>query len=608
MRTILLGLDSFDPRIFEHLLDQGKMQNLAEHVDLGGYSRLEVCSPPQTEVSWTSIATGLDPGGHGIFDFVHREPLTYAPYVSLLLTKKSIFGEQFLPPHNAKTIFTEVTEMGYPAIVMWWPAMFPARPGVPVATLPGLGTPDLSGKLGVGTFFSSEPEPKKKVRVTKLESNGRNRFAATLEGPQIKARSGARSVGLPLSLEIIDDAAAELVIDSKALHLRLGEWSPIFEVKFKAVFGFSIYAITQAILTELKGRVSLYLLPLQIHPMHSVWHYATPRSFVEHSWVQAGPFLTLGWPQDTNALEDGCINDDQFLRLCDSIFESRERVFNYHLERFQEGILAGIFDCLDRVQHMFLRDRIDIVHEWYIKLDRFVGRVKSAMKDLGLEKGRFLVLSDHGFQPFYYKAHLNYWLVEHGYLVLRDDAKSGEIGDIDWSKTRAYALGLNSVYLNISGREGRGIVELSKIEEHLFDLKTKLLDWKGPDGKAVISRVLLNHEAFSGPNVKLGPDLVIGYTPGYRASSETGLGKVPSLSMEVNADHWGADHCMDAPAVPGVIITNRNLQDFPAPSFRDIPFLAIGKHLSQSYIKPPSMSNLQGQKDLEERLKGLGYL
>jgi len=118
MRTVIVGFDSFDPVTFERLKDDGKMPNLSKFVDQGGYSRLEVCSPPQTEVSWTCIATGVDPGSHGIFDFVHRDPDTYIPYVSLLPTKNSALGEQYLPPYTTKTIFHEAAELGYPATAL----------------------------------------------------------------------------------------------------------------------------------------------------------------------------------------------------------------------------------------------------------------------------------------------------------------------------------------------------------------------------------------------------------------------------------------------------------------------------------------------------------
>ncbi len=608
MKTVILGFDSFDPTTFERLQRAGRMPNLSKFVDQGGYSRLEVCSPPQTEVSWTSIATGVDPGSHGIFDFVHRDPETYIPYVSILPTKVTALGEQYQPPYTTKTFFEEATSMGYPATVLWWPALFPARPEIPVATIPGLGAPDIRGQLGVGIYLTTHPEEKKKVRVVPLESAGGKKFTAIIEGPNVKSKEGMRPATLPVAIEVLDEKTAALTIDKQTIHLSLGEWTPIVELKFAAGFAFNIQAITQIILTEANDQVSVYFLPLQIHPLHSLWMYSTPSSLVKDSWKKTGPFLTLGWPQDTNALEDGCITDEQFIRLCESIFESRKKIYFRLLDNFKEGILAGIFDDLDRVQHMFLRTNQDVVDDWYARLDQFVGEVQARIDKLGLQKYRLLVLSDHGFRVWEQKVHVNRWLVDNGYMALLRETETPELDDVDWEKTRVYALGLNSVYLNIASREGKGVVKPEEIEPLLDEIKAKLLSWKTSDGKQIISRVLLKHEAFNGPYARLGPDLVLGYAPGFRASSETGLGKSASVSMEANEGHWGADHCIDSQMVPGVIFFNHDIKNMPGISFRDIPYLALGKHLDQSYIKPPSQTGSHGQKDLEERLKGLGYL
>lgn len=609
MRTIMLGFDSFDPLQFERLAAAGKMPNLGRMADLKGYSRLEVCSPPQTEVSWTSIATGVDPGSHGIFDFVHRDPLTYAPYVSILPTKQTIIGEQFLPPYTTRTFFEEAAEMGYPAMALWWPAMFPARPEIPVSTIPGLGTPDIRGQLGVGTYLTTELVEKKKTKVGLLAPAGKARFTGLLEGPFVKAKQGLSASTLPVTVEILDQNEVRLTIGRQELRLKPGQWSPIFELSFPAGFVFTLHAITQVIVTQTKDGLSLYFLPLQIHPLHSVSHYGTPSSFIKDTWKKSGPFLTLGWPQDTNALEDGCISDQQFLDLCGLIFESRKRVYFHHLDHFKEGVQAGIFDCLDRVQHMFLHDQGAVVDEWYGKLDEFVGQVQTRVQQLGLEKHRFLVLSDHGFRPFDYKVHLNRWLLDNGYLNVLTPPSASEPAKIAWDQTRAYAVGLNSLYLNVAGREGQGIVDAASLENLLEEIKTRLTGWIGPNGQPVVSRALFKHEVFSGPYTRLGPDIVVGYAPGYRASSETGLGKLTSeVVIEANQDHWNADHCIDAAKVPAVLFANRDLSEFPGLSFRDIPFLAIGKHLDKSFIKPPSKSGPEGQKDVEERLKGLGYL
>ena len=605
MKTLILGFDSFDPHIFEELAGKNQLPNLEKFSQQGGYSQLEVSSPPQTEVSWTSIATGVDPGGHGIFDFVHRDPATYQPYVSILPMRNSAVGDQFVPPYTARTFFEEAADMGYPSTALWWPAMFPARPSLPVNTLPGLGTPDIRGQLGVGMLFTTVEEKLKKTMVVKLTTTGKGCFAASLPGPQTQGRNGPQTIHIPISLEVLDQNSAKLTIDGHPVDLRLGAWSEIVEMRFKAGMLFNVYAITRFIAVSLQKEVCLYALPLQIHPLHSTWHYASSNSFAKKLWKDVGPYLTLGWPQDTTGLEDGCITDDQFLDLCQSIFERRIQILHYLMNDFREGVLASIFDDLDRVQHMFFHDRLDVVEDWYRRLDRFVGDI-SARVDQWSGKYRYLILSDHGFSDFRNKVHLNRWLLENGYLVTQNEGN--DLSDVDWSKTAAYAVGLNSLYLNIAGREGQGIVAADRIENLLTELKSKLLDWKDGDQTSVIQKIRLKHETYSGPYTRFGPDLVVGYAPGYRASAETGLGKVPTLTIERNTDHWGADHCMDASIVPGVIFANRDLQDFGSISFRDIPFLAIGKHLDPSNLKPPSQALGQGQKDLEDRLKGLGYL
>ena len=604
MKTLILGFDSFDPKVFEELAGKNQLPNFEKFIEQGGYSQLEVCSPPQTEVSWTSIATGADPGGHGIFDFVHRDPATYVPYVSILPMQKGALGEQFIPPYTAKTFFEEAAEMGYPATALWWPAMFPARPQIPVMTLPGLGTPDIRGQLGVGTLFSSEDETRKKTLVVKLDSVGKNRYKADLPGPQTKGREGPRTVMLPIEVDVLDQETACLTMDNQKIELRLGQWSDIIELRFKAGMLFNIHAITRFIAVSLKDVVRIYSLPLQIHPLHSTWHYSSSNSFARKLWKEVGPYLTLGWPQDTTGLEDVCINDDQFLRLCGEIFDRRIQILSHLMSGFREGVLASIFDDLDRIQHMFFHNRMDIVHGWYKLLDEYIGTVTQQVNQWS-GKHRFIILSDHGFSDFRKKIHLNRWLLENGYLTMKNGGD--DLSSVDWSRTKAYSVGLNSIYLNVAGREGQGSVPVDTIENLLGEIKQKLTDWTDGEQRPV-QKVRLKHETFNGPYTRFGPDLVVGYAPGYRASAETGLGKVPSMTMEVNTDHWGADHCIEADAVPGVIFANRDLREFGKISFRDIPFLAIGKHLDQSNLKPPSQAVGQGQKDLEERLKGLGYL
>jgi predicted AlkP superfamily phosphohydrolase/phosphomutase len=611
MRTIILGFDAFDPVFCEGLLQKGRLPNLARFLAIDGYRRFEVTNPPQSEVSWTSIATGLNPGGHGIFDFVHRDPNTYTPFVSLLPTKRGLGGIQYAPPFSANTFFDQAAKKGYPAISLFWPATFPARPDSLVKSLPGLGTPDIHGKLGVGTQFSTtqgSDDANRKTPVESLKSVGKGRFQASLKGPCRSKGGQEEPTLLSYELDILDDQRARLEIGNHKLELVLGKWSQIFELSFKMGTFVKVHVLTRVNLTSLSPEVNLYFLPLQINPLHSPWHYAVPPKFVKNSWKANGPFLTIGWPQDTTGLEDGCINDEQFLKLCDSIFETRERILMHQLAEFQEGVLASVFDSLDRIQHMFWRDHVDIIEEWYVKLDGLVGRVEDKIRNKGLKNARLLVVSDHGFSNFDHKIHLNRWLIENGYLVPKEDNDNGNLRDVNWQSSQAYGLGLNSIYLNLAGREGQGIVEPSQVEPLTDEISNKLLAWQDAEGVNVVKSVSTNAEAFAGPLAEYGPDLIVGYAPGYRASPQTGLGEWEKDSLEENRDHWNSDHCIDPQSVPGVLFSNQGLANFPEPSYRDMPVLATGEELEVGSAAPPPSFSDEDQEMLEERLKSLGYL
>jgi predicted AlkP superfamily phosphohydrolase/phosphomutase len=612
MRTLLIGLDAFDPALFEQLHNQGKTPNLSRFVESKGYARLRVADPPQSEVSWTSIATGLDPGGHGMFDFVHRDPTTYRLQVSLLPTRKNVLGLQFVPPHNARTLFEEAVSEGYPATSLWWPATFPARLASPVRTLPGLGTPDILGRLGVGIHYSTHEPPggelfKTPTRLLSRSSAGR--FTGAVEGPAQKTIKDTRSSTLDFELQVKDGHAACLLFGRQVVELALGKWSPIFELSFKAGFGVTLKAVTRAVLVKNDPEPEVYFLPLQLHPLSSPWPYGTPKGFIKDIWNRCGPYLTLGWPQDTTGLEEGWIDDEQFLDLCERICQERERIFLHLLDSFDEGILACVFDTLDRVQHMFWRDRPDVIESWYRKLDALVGRIlaKLAARPVG-RKTRVLILSDHGFGDYSHKVHLNRWLVEQGYLRQFPGAGPGDLKNVDWSASRAYALGLNSLYLNLQDREGQGIVPPGQRDGLIASLREALLRWKGPDGGQVVQNVLSSEKAFHGPLAEYGPDLVVGYRPGYRASAETGTGQWKDVSIEANPGHWGADHCFTSQAVPGVLFDSRGLDGIANPSYADIPILAIGTTLRpEDTALPPSYSD-EDQETIEKRLKDLGYL
>ena len=141
------------------------------------------------------------------------------------------------------------------------------------------------------------------------------------------------------------------------------------------------------------------------------------------------------------------------------------------------------------------------------------------------------------------RQHLNRWLVDNGYMSAVSAANGkGSMMMANWSRTQAYAIGLNSIYLNLAGREGQGSVSPDDKEAVANRLRDQLLQWRDERGRQVVGHVWHQHEAFDGPLVSYGPDLVVGFAPGFRASAQTGLGEWERDALEPNRDHWGADH------------------------------------------------------------------
>jgi predicted AlkP superfamily phosphohydrolase/phosphomutase len=258
---------------------------------------------------------------------------------------------------------------------------------------------------------------------------------------------------------------------------------------------------------------------------------------------------------------------------------------------------------------MFWHSQIEIVEGWYEKFDGFVGKVEEHLaQKTTVKDAQLIIISDHGFDKVSYKVHVNRWLVEQGYLTPSKDSDKASLRNVDWSQSRAYAIGLNSIYLNQSGREGIGVVSPAERADTLKRLEKVLLRWKGPDGQPVVISVGIQEEIYTGPLGEYGPDIVVGYAPGYRASAETGLGEWRKETIEKNEDHWGADHCFDAGSVPGVLFSNKGLEKLDVPTYRDIPALALGQAFQSGATSVAPSHTDEDEDVVQERLKDLGYL
>jgi predicted AlkP superfamily phosphohydrolase/phosphomutase len=257
----------------------------------------------------------------------------------------------------------------------------------------------------------------------------------------------------------------------------------------------------------------------------------------------------------------------------------QEKMLDYEMNRFKEGLLGCVFFTTDRIQHIFwvtqdtehpLYDREyaqkygDVIPSYYRRMDTILGRLLSALDD----RTALMVCSDHGFSSYRRSFHLNSWLVEQGLMALKEpvDPRDKEGGPlfrhVDWSKTRVYSLGFGSLYFNMKGREGKGTMsdpETRTLGPKVVDALTKVRDAK--DGRPVVARVYTRSEIYRGPCAESSPDLIVGYHPGYRASWQTAIGGTPQGLFEDNLKKWSGDHCIDPAAVPGIFLSNFSINN-----------------------------------------------
>lgn len=172
-----------------------------------------------------------------------------------------------------------------------------------------------------------------------------------------------------------------------------------------------------------------------------------------------------------------------------------------------------------------------------------------------------MVLSDHGFCAFRRGVNLNSWLHAEGFLSLRPEAKPGDyFHGVDWSATRAYSFGLSGIYLNLRGRESQGIVPREQTKELVREIAERLAAWvDAQTGERIVRRAIAASEAYRGPYSGNGPDIIVGYQRGYRASWEGAVGRAGGPALHDNTRLWSGDHCVDPELVPGIFFANRKL-------------------------------------------------
>jgi predicted AlkP superfamily phosphohydrolase/phosphomutase len=477
-KVVALGLDGLEPSIIESMMSRGELPNFATLQSLGSYRRLQTTYPAQTPVAWSTFVTGTNPGGHGIFDFICRNPQTYQP--DLALSRFEPPRNRFSPPRAVSRrrgfpVWQALHEAGVPATILRCPCTFsPDESGAVI--LAGLGVPDIRGGQGTGTFYTQDKtvSARESEQVVHLEAG--DKLKSCLIGPRDTRQTPARDLTAELKVRVAPSGRGllfEVGGTPSVIEVAEKTWSQWVQVKFKISMFQSVSAIARLFVCRLSPHIEFYVSPLNFDPATPVFPISAPAGYAKELADRIGLFATIGMAEDHHGHNNGRLDDAAYLAQCELVSAERERMFLFELDRLTEGFLFVLFDTPDRVQHMFWRFR-DREHpcfdpklaetehpieDMYRACDKLLGRVMQRVDEDTL----LIVLSDHGFGNFRRAFDINTWLWQEGLLKFRDNQRPyNETGNgfaaVDWSKTYAYAIGLGSIYLNLRGRETDGIV------------------------------------------------------------------------------------------------------------------------------------------------------
>jgi len=603
-RVVILGLDGMDPGLAAKFMREGRLPNFEKLAGKGVFRTLDTSVPSMSPVAWSTFSTGADASQHGIFDFITRDPCTYAPLLSSTdvgKAKRVLALGRYLVPlgkprikllQKSQHFWKLLGEKHIFSIIQRVPITFPPVPFRNGLLLSGMCVPDLRGSQGTFSFFSTDSEGGA-ARFTGGEQTVLRRkgdvIRSRIVGPDhALLRSGGRMT-LPFTLTLAADrGSARMEIEGvEPFTLRLGEYSEWIELGFRAGLGVKVRGIAKFHLVCLEPHVNLYMTPIHIDPEHPAMPIAHPEVYAIYLARKQGKFATLGLAEDTWALNNRVIDEKIFFEQAMTFYEERERMFLDAVKQSKRGLVTTVFDTTDRVQHMFYR-YLDPTHPanagkdtevWkdaiarvYERADALLGKVWNLVDDPDTV---FMVISDHGFTNFRRGVNINSWLRDHGYLVLKDADRrtSGEWFDgVDWTKTRAFALGLTGIFVNRKGREKSGIVaegaEYRQLVQELAEKLGQLID--PASGQRCVRRVAVSQQFFRGPYRFDAPDLLVGWDGGYRNSWECAVGQVTEQVFADNTKSWSGDHCVDPSIVPGVFFCNRAIVA-ESPRLIDVP-------------------------------------
>jgi predicted AlkP superfamily phosphohydrolase/phosphomutase len=576
-KVVVVGLDGLEPTIVRSQIARGELPHLARLAASGGFSCVRTTLPAQTPVAWSTFATGVNPGGHGIFDFIRRNPTTYLPDLALNRYEQK---NSFMPPRAVNLrrgvpVWQVLSDAGIPSTVLRCPCTYPPD-NFRGRMLSGMGVPDLRGGLGTATFYSSNDDVRAGESEQAVKVTVRDGIVSThVVGPR-NPRTGG-TLELPLTIRLEPERSRVTVIsdgEPSTFEIRPGEWSDWLQVRFKAGLLQTVRGMVRFHLVRLQPVFELYASPVNFDTDAPLFPISSPQNYGQELTSNIGRFYTTGMVEDHTGLNNDRFDEAAYLDQCAQVLRERERMLMFELNRHREGFLFCLFDTPDRLQHMFWRFReadhpvnrvappdafVRTIEDHYRECDAIVGRTMKALDDDTL----LIVLSDHGFGSFQRGLNLNTWLHQNGFLALKKGIEPGEeAGDllkhVDWSQTTAYALGLGSIYVNMKGREQEGIVADTAIDDVKASIASALSGLVDTERNTpAVRNVWRREQAYRGACVDEAPDLIVGFARGYRVSWATALGGVPRGLFEDNVKKWSGDHIVDPELVPGVLFMNQ---------------------------------------------------
>ncbi|MFO7891076.1 MAG: alkaline phosphatase family protein [bacterium] len=599
-KVFILGIDGMDPGLLNLFIQKGMMPNFKKFLHNNYFSNLRTTLPPQSPVAWASFISGANPGVHGIYDFVHRDPAQFIPFLSTSRTyepENSIdIGSWSIPLKSGKvellrkgpTFWSALEKHDIPVWLYKLPANYPVTEGK-AKQISGLGTPDLLGTYGTFTLFTEN-------RSSNLEnvSGGRvvyvrpqeHQYSCKLEGPTnpLNKKINTSSITFSVNRDPWEDTI-KITIQGKELVLAKGEWTTWIPIEFKLLpLIATVHGMVRFYVQHVHPYLRLYVSPINVDPKIPDSPLSNPREYSQKLSDGLGRFYTQGFPEDTKALSHDIFSDDEFLVQSKAVLDERLKAFDYLLNRFNKGLFFFYFSSIDQNSHMLLRTMNpshplydfnatpqvkNAVPDIYKAMDNVLGKTLTKMDN----RSTLFILSDHGFSPFTREFNVSTWLVENGFTAVTDRSryhKSVYFDYVNWDKTKAYVIGLNSIYINLYGREMHGSVLPEERDKIVAEIIHKLRNVKDPKtGQKVVVDAYDTKDIYSGPQLNLAPDIVIGYAKGYRISDYSVLGKFPKEIIGDRTDKWSSDHCMHPDIVPGVLLCNREIKK-QAPGLWDL--------------------------------------